>query len=66
MIVLQKESKERRGLLVQFHEEDLKELLGALFTLRRTSKAVPEWVGRLEAAIMSQMVDNRGHPRSLP
>ena len=69
MNVITGEAVERRGLLVQFHEEDLVELQQALnlfmsyepMAILRT-KPVPEWVYRLDAAIVAKRNDNRRFP----
>lgn len=77
MRVVTKESTERRGLLVQFHEEDLRELREALDALEQVirrendidlscgaigSRKVPEWARRLDAAIVAKLNDNRRFP----
>lgn len=77
MIVVTGGATERRGLLVQFHEEDLRELKEALDALEQgihldnahdlnrgapISKRFPEWARRLEAAIVAKLNDNRRFP----
>jgi len=56
------EATERRGLLVQFHEEDLYELQRAIDLYEKygpTISKVPEWMRRLDAAIVAKRNDNR-------
>jgi hypothetical protein len=69
MIVVTGEATERRGLLVQFHEEDLRELQMALDLFMKyepmgvlRTKQVPEWVYRLDAAVVAKLNDNRRSP----
>lgn len=66
MQIITGEAVERRGLLVQFHEEDLVELQQALNLFMKYEPAailrteqVPEWVYRLDAAIVAKLNDNR-------
>lgn len=74
MRVVTGEATERRGLLVQFHEEDLRELKEALDALEQAvhlenardlnygSRRLPEWARRLDAAIVAKLNDNRRLP----
>lgn len=68
MIVVTGEATERRGLLVQFHEEDLRELKEALdalehqVRLNRLPGWFPEWARRLDAAVVAKLNDNRRFP----
>ncbi len=65
MIVVTGEATERRGLLVQFHEEDLRELKEALDALEhqvhlnQLPGRFPEWARRLDAAVVAKLNDNR-------
>lgn len=72
MQIVTSEAVERRGLLVQFHEEDLLELQQALnlfmsFDLARSTcvlrtEQAPEWAYRLDAAVVAKLNDNRRFP----